>query len=195
MDALKRRGTPIDWNFDQFCSLAHLSGPAIRKGIASQWPAIDLIWDQFYAEKKKRYYELITEGHIRLMPGVQEILKFLASENKPCVVVTNSPSEQTNLIRSKLPILNTIPHWITREDYEHPKPHPECYLKAIRLYGKPGDSIIGFEDSIRGLEALKQTPALPVLICSPSHPLITPSILHGVLHFTSLGECLSSDRV
>jgi HAD superfamily hydrolase (TIGR01509 family) len=188
MDTLKKRGNPVDWDFNQFCSLAHLSGPAIRRGIVSQWPAIDPVWDQFYAEKKKRYYELLKKGCIRLMPGAKEVLTFLASENKTRVVVTNSPSEQTDLIRSQLPVLNTIPHWITRENYEHPKPSPECYLKAIDCYGKPNDQIVGFEDSVRGLAALKQTPALPVLICPLSHPLITPEVLVGALRFDSLND-------
>ena len=48
-------------------------------------------------------------------------------------VATNSFREQIDAIRAQLKPLQSIPHWITREDYEKQKPHPEAYLRAIQL--------------------------------------------------------------
>ena len=76
------------------------------------------------------------------------------SQDSRCVV-TNSNLAMINSIRARIPVFGSIQHWITREDYEKPKPDPECYLKAIALYGKKGDRIIGFEDSVRGLTSLE----------------------------------------
>ena len=69
-------------------------------------------------------------------------------------------------------VLKNIDHWITREDYINPKPNPECYLRAILLYGKKGDRMVGFEDTIKGINALLQTPAKPVLIGDIHHPQV-----------------------
>jgi beta-phosphoglucomutase len=119
------------------------------------------------------------------MPGVEDLLNHLQKHHIARCVVTNSFRQQVELIRSKLPLLNTIPHWITREDYKNPKPHPEGYLKAIELYGKKGGKVVGFEDTVRGLEALRQTSALPVLICSEHHPLLAVARQGRGLHFPS----------
>jgi HAD superfamily hydrolase (TIGR01509 family) len=181
------RGYKLDWSFSQFCQAAHLNSTAIREGIYADFPDLDPDWQTLYNEKKKNYFELIGAGKVELMPGVEKLLLELEKQKIPCCVVTNSFLEQMKLIRSQLKVLNTIPHWITREDYEKPKPSPESYFLAIELYAKPGDRIIGFEDSIRGLHALKETPALPVLICDSHHPLLE-MLGEGTLHFESLEQ-------
>ncbi|HEX2583476.1 MAG TPA: HAD family hydrolase, partial [Chlamydiales bacterium] len=133
---------------------------------------LDSDWTALYNEKKKIYFQLIEMGKVELMPGAEKLLLELERQKKRCAVVTNSSFEQVQLIRSQWKVLDAIAHWVTREEYEKPKPSAESYLRAIELYGKPEDRIIGFEDSIRGLQALKGTPALPVLICASTYPLL-----------------------
>ena len=191
INALSERGHTLDWSFLKFCQTAHLNAEALREVLCSQFPDLEADWKNFYEQKKKIYLELVAAGHTKLMPGVEDLLKALAENDIRRCVVTNSFYEQIALIRSQLPILQTIPNWITREYYEKPKPNAECYLKAIQLYGKAGDKIIGFEDSIRGIEALKATPALPVLICSASHPLLDLALNERVVHFESFEKIVS----
>lgn len=188
---LAARGCVIDWNFSQFCQLAHLNSEALKQAIYQKFPDLDPSWGVLYEEKKQIYYLLISKGSITLMPGVEKLLLQLQNKKIRSCVVTNSLHEQISLIRSQIPALQTIAHWITREDYERAKPHPECYLRAIELYGQKGDKIIGFEDSIRGLTALMQTPAQPVLVCSKDHPLLDSSLPTNVLHFSSMDEVIA----
>lgn len=185
VNMLAARGYMLDWSFSRYCQAAHLNSTAIREGIYAQFPTLDSDWQTLYNEKKKNYFELISSGKVELMPGVEALLVELDRQKKRSVVVTNSFFEQIQLIRAQLQILNLIPDWVTREDYEKPKPSPDGYLRAIQLYGKPGDRMIGFEDSIRGLQALQQTPALPILICESHHPLLEMAS-QGALHFESL---------
>jgi len=185
-NVLAKQGRDLGWSFARFCELAHLNAKAIREAIYAQFPDLDPNWELLYAEKKKTYFELICSGKVELMPGAELLLKALETAQINRCVVTNALLEQTVLIRSQLPILKTIPHWVTREEYEKPKPDPECYLRAIQLYGKKGDRIVGFEDSLRGVEALRGTPALPVLVCPSHHPLLEIALERGVLHFDSL---------
>ena len=171
--ALKKRGYSLDWSFFRYCEYAHLSADALRKALTEKFPSLAQDWTSFYQEKKESYVSLLQEGKISLMPGVEKLLIALEKRGTRRCVATHSSLQQVLLIRSQLPILDSIPHWITREDYHEPKPNPECYLKAISLYGKSKDRIIGFEDSLRGLEALKKTEkVLPVLICQGNHPLL-----------------------
>lgn len=179
----KKRGVEISWDFPRFCLSAHTSATKLQEDLLAEFPALGSVsWDILYAEKKEAYKQLLLEGKVSLMPGVKEILEFLQTNQIKRCVVTHSPSEQIEAIRLQNPILNTIPYWVTRELYTHPKPHPEAYLKAIALYAEPGDAIIGFEDTPRGLKALMGTRATPVLI---SHNLSFKEFGTHVLHAAS----------
>ena len=193
INMLARRGFTLDWSFSRYCEAAHLHADAIREGIYAQFPDLPPDWKMLYSEKKAAYQELLMSAKVELMKGVEPLLEALAKHDIRRCVVTHSPLDQIKLIRKHHAILETLPHWITREDYEKPKPSGECYLKAIQLYGKKGDRIIGFEDSIRGLKALLQTPAQAVLICPSHHPLLELSS-EGALHFESFEE-ISAEKL
>lgn len=137
----------------------------LQKAIFNTFPALqEYEWDHLYQEKKEAYAQLLHTQGASLMPGVQSLLEELARHDIKRCVVTHSAAEQVNLIREQIPVLNTIPNWITRADYSEPKPSPECYRQAIAKLGEKGDRIIGFEDSPRGLKALLGTEAKSVLV-------------------------------
>ncbi len=185
---LSRRGYKLSLSFANFLELAHFNSSAWKEALYVSIPDLEPNWQVLYEEKKAAYLELILTGKVELMPGAEKLLKALRESNARRCVVTHALFEQVLLIRAKIPILESLPKWITREDYEKPKPNPECYLKAIALYGKPGDRIIGFEDSVRGLKALKETPALPILICPKHYPLLEIALEEGGKHFESLAD-------
>jgi len=194
IDMMASRGYKLSWSFLRYCEVAHLDATALREALYSEFPDLSLDWPSLYAEKKKIYYELVSEGKVELMPGVESLLMELEKASIRRCVATNSFLDQIELIRSKIPLLQTIPYWITRENYEKQKPYPDAYLKAIELYEKPEDRIIGFEDSIRGLQALQGTKALPILICDAKHPLLGHAP-EGVVRFDSLDAIPSSARL
>lgn len=185
VNMLAKRGYKLDWSFQQFCSVAHFSATALREALYVQFPDLDLNWQQVYGEKIQAMEELLLSGKVELMPGAEKLLRALEKAGIQRCVVTHSPLPQIEMIRAGSPVLQSIPHWLTREDYTEPKPSPECYLRAIQLWGKEGDRVVGFEDSIRGLRALEGTPALPVLICEGHHPLVDMASEKSV-HFESL---------
>lgn len=184
--ALKKRGADLLWDFSLYSKLAHQNAVMIRKKLEEEFGPLVSDWDCFYEEKKEAYQLLLDQVPVDLMPGVEKLLSSLKEKKIKRCVVTHSPRAQIEKIVSKLPILQTIPYWITREDYHKPKPDPECYQKAIDLYAELSDSVIGFEDSLRGLHALQKTRALPVWICSKEHPLFNEK--ERVLHFSSFLE-------
>lgn len=185
------RGVNLDWDFNHYCQHAHYDPEALRKHIYSNFPQLhsqEPNWSILYAEKKSALCSLVREGSIHLMPGAKTLLQTLQEAHIARCVVTHSPEDLVQLIRRQNPILDTIPHWITREHYSHPKPHPECYLKAIEKLAKPTDKVIGFEDTPRGVRALMGTRAQPVLICQAQYPEIPTFVQSGVLHFPTLSD-------
>ena len=184
-------GFDLDWDFERYCQVAHYDPKALRIEIYKKFPLLESKepnWEILYKQKKEAIVHLVKEGAVHLMPGAYELLDALQKASIKRCVVTHSPDELVAAVRKKNEILNTIPYWITREDYQHPKPDPECYNKAIEKYAQKGDKIIGFEDTPRGIKALIATSAKSVLICQVHYPEIPQFIKQGALHFSSLLE-------
>lgn len=180
-----RYNTSLDWDYRRYVEIAHKSSEGLRNELLSLL-STSPDWDLLYKEKREIYLDLLKKGSLQLMPGVEKILTELSDARIKRCVVTHSPKEQVERIKTVLPILQSIPVWITREDYENPKPAPDGYLKAIELLADPGDKMIGFEDSLRGFQALSASGAFPVLICDPTHPQMADETLRGAKHFSSL---------
>ena len=194
----RRYGCEMDWDFQRFCHEAHGKAMGIWDPLAREFPRIFEIEPNreiLYEEKKKIYIQLLKNSPLKLMEGAACILKTLADKRAKRAVVTNSPREHIEIIKSSIPLLNTIPLWITREDYFHPKPSPEGYLKAIQQLGLPGDKIIGFEDTLKGLKALLSAGVESVLICPAQNPHVKEGLSLGAKHFESLQSIFDFNKI
>ncbi|MFI5343195.1 MAG: HAD family hydrolase [Chlamydiales bacterium] len=183
-----KRGYHLKWDFRRFSDAAHHQATGLRDNIYAEFPELQAqepVWSVLYEEKKTAFLELVEEGKVMLMAGVAELLEALAQANIKRCVVTHSSLSFITRIRAQNPLLDSIPHWITRENYTEPKPHPECYRYAIAQLAQPQDRVIGFEDSPRGLSALRETDATPVLICPPDYPELHSLITHPVKYYPS----------
>ncbi|MFA6118507.1 MAG: HAD family phosphatase [Parachlamydiales bacterium] len=191
VNMLRRRGYNLDWTFLRFCEVAHFDDDSLKEGVYSKFPNLyeeEPNWNVLKKEKNDNYLDLLKSSKVDLMKGVEALLNCLKKENKKLCVVTNSSKPMTDMIIAKQHLLKTIPHWITREDYLLPKPNPDGYLHAISLHGEAGDRIIGFEDSLRGLSALHQTPAQCVLIGNITDPKSKAMIPSDAFHFETFDD-------
>lgn len=182
-------GLNLEWDFNRYCQIAHYEHDGIKKQIFADYPSLKdkaPSWEVLYEQKKQSVIDLINEGAVHMMPGAEKLLAELEQKGIKRAVVTHSSEALVDPIRRQNPILDTIPAWITRHEYTHPKPHPECYLKAIEKLAVAGDRVIGFEDTPRGLKALMQTEAQPILICQVKYPEIPLFIKNGAFHYSSL---------
>lgn len=183
-----QRGVTLTWDFERYCQAAHYNSTALRDQIYASFPALhrqEPRWEVLYEEKRHAIMELLNQGVIHLMPGVKTLLEQLEKHRIKRCVVTHSADALVQAVRKSNPLLNSIPDWMTRHDYTHPKPHPECYLKAIKKIAEPGDNVIGLEDTPRGLAALLETSAKPVLISTINYPEIPLFLQKGASHFPS----------
>lgn len=186
MELARRRGCPLSWDFQRFCVEAHGKAMGFFDGWEREYP--DLFKQgpaksELYEEKKRIYLELLQKTPLKLMEGVESLLDVLDAAQVKMAVVTNSPKDQIAIIQNALPQLKKIPLWLTREEYANPKPSPEGYLKAISLLGAPGDRIIGFEDTLKGLKALIAAGVEGTLICPVDHEHVEEGIRLGARHF------------
>jgi HAD superfamily hydrolase (TIGR01509 family) len=192
-----QRGIDLNWSFNRYSSAAHHHATGLRDSIYAEFPSLfaqEPDWGILYKEKKQALLDLLSEGHAELMPGAADLLAALEKCGIKRCVVTHSALNLIQIIRSQNPILDTIPNWITREDYTHPKPDPECYQVAVERLANDGDRIIGFEDSPRGLNALLQTPAKPVLICPPDSPYLKHILTAQLTYYPSFSTISDNDH-
>ncbi len=182
-------GFSIPWDFFQYCEYAHYSSTGLRDATYEEFPKLQAQhpdWHVFYVDKKRIYQDLIETVPLEFMHGVPALLEALKKENIPRAVATNSTKQQIDVFKRRMPLLQTIPLWVTREDYEKAKPNPDAYLTALdKLQGK---NAIGFEDSFRGIQALQKAKVPPVLICPEEHPQLENPELVNVPFFSSFEE-------
>lgn len=194
------RGFSLSWTFERFCQSAHTDDASkLKKDIYSELPELYQMepnWTVLYQEKKDCYMEVLQKQAPSLLPGAKQLLNYLDQYQIRHCVVTNSTKEQVQTIISTNPDLKTIPYWITREDYQNPKPAPDAYITAINQHARDNDSIIGFEDSVKGIRSLLHTKALPVFVNQhPSSDLEEEIQTGKVLYFANLEELLARDEL
>jgi beta-phosphoglucomutase len=188
-------GFELPWDFREYCLIAHRGGPSLQNAVYGLFPELKVKqpdWEFLREVKKEIYLEILKSAKLDLLPGVEEMLRTLSAADKKRAVVTHSTKQEIDLIRARLPLLNEIPHWITREDYVKCKPAPDSYLKAMELFGESSHRTIGFEDSERGIQALLSAGCKPIWVLDYNHPEIPALTAKGVSHFTSFHKLLAS---
>jgi HAD superfamily hydrolase (TIGR01509 family) len=113
----------------------------------------------------------LMEGGIPLKPGVVELLDFLADRGLPLAVATSSERRTAERHLSHAGLLDRFTALVTRDDVEHPKPHPDIYLEAARRLGAAPQRCLAFEDSNIGLEAAHAAGAMAFMVPDLLQPL------------------------
>ncbi|MBM3191381.1 MAG: HAD family phosphatase [Chlamydiae bacterium] len=193
---LAKRNLVLPWDFATYCSYAHQKTAIFAEAIFTLFPALreeNPNWMELREEKVAIYQKLLLTQPVALMPGVEEMLHFLARHHKSIYVVTNATRDQLEAIQPQHKVFRAITAWVSREDYEHPKPAPDSYLKAMELYSKKPFKGIGFEDAVRGIQALKAASLTPVWILPSGYARPATKELEGVYVFSSFHELLNRD--
>lgn len=151
----KKFGCVIPWDFHAYCVKAHTQSMGLKKAFLELFPEKETVWHDLYHQTKLYFTNLVKQNPLPLMPGVETFLNMLIAHDKKLAVVTNSSTSMVLSIIEKQPLLEKIPLWITREDYVNAKPEPDGYLKALDILSLNKENTCGFEDSPRGMRALK----------------------------------------
>lgn len=192
-ETLKTLGYQLSWDFTKYLNVAHFKAEGIEEEVYKDFPELkkkEPVWKNIYRIKRETYLSMLKEQNIEWMPGALELIEALNELKVKSAVVTHSDLQQVNIIKAKLKELSLITHWVTREDYTHPKPSSDCYKYAISHYAPKEARVIGFEDSPRGLSALLGTDAVPILVTTTPYQEIDFFRKQGVVRLRSLNETM-----
>ncbi len=103
-------------------------------------------------EVRNVYYQEYLRTEDIEIEGVLETLDVLAGEYMMGIITTSKPPDFA-LIHERRSILDHMEFYLTREDYERAKPHPEPYLRGLQRFGAIAAETVVIEDSARGLKS------------------------------------------
>jgi HAD superfamily hydrolase (TIGR01509 family) len=98
------------------------------------------------------YYQASLRTQAIEIEGVVETLAEL-SQYVRMAIVTTSKRVDFDLIHEKRQIRRFMDFVLMREDYEHPKPHPEPYVTGLTRFRAAREETLIVEDSLRGLNS------------------------------------------
>ena len=131
--------------------------------------------DGFHIDAFRQHYSghtrRLLEAGIPLKPGVVELLDFLAGRGLPLAVATSAARSTAEHHLGRAGLLDRFSAVATRDDVEHPKPHPGVYLEAARRLGVAPERCIAFEDSNVGLTAAHAAGAMAFMVPDILEPL------------------------
>ena len=107
------------------------------------------------AERKETLFRERAAGATEMLPGVRELLDFLAEQAVPTAIVTSAPRRNLDLILDALGLAGVFTALVSEEDAAHGKPHPEGFLVAAARAGVAPAACVVIEDAPAGLQAAK----------------------------------------
>lgn len=105
-------------------------------------------------QKRNELYQHELEHQPLAITGVRETLQALRP-HFTMGIVTSSRRSHFDTIHRRTGFIEFFDFALTAEDYEHCKPAPDPYLKAIERSGFPAAACLAIEDAPRGLIAAR----------------------------------------
>ena len=73
---MRKVGFSLNWTFARYCQAAHYSAEGLKVQIYEALPELykkEPNWDILYSYKRQRVIELLENGCVSLMPGVDKL--------------------------------------------------------------------------------------------------------------------------
>jgi HAD superfamily hydrolase (TIGR01509 family) len=133
---------------DQFKEISLKRGESTLQLAAGNGISIEQIG--FLRAERDRIYAESLGSQSWAIDGVEGVLRALHGKVR-MGVVTSTRREHFEIAHAQTGLSKYLDFVVTREDCEHPKPHPEPYLTSIQRYRLRPENCIVVEDSERGL--------------------------------------------
>ena len=160
----EEQGLPWRWDEARYARLLHVTGGTERlladfaerpEAPRSETERLALA-RTIHRRKNEVYAELLAAGTITARPGVLRLMHEAAEAGVAQAIATTT--SRVNLEGLCTHLLG--PQWregfgavVCGEDVREKKPHPEAYLRAVRLLGVKASEALAIEDSPPGLAA------------------------------------------
>ena len=146
----EEHGRPLSAE-EYYDRLAGHSDPEIvRMWLGPEHPDVDTV----IAQRTALYVAAVADGS-SISEDVRDAVRY-AAERVPVAVVSGAARAEIEPVLDAAGLAAAIQVVVSVDDVAHGKPHPEGYLRALELLGRPepGDIVV-FEDTDAGIAAAK----------------------------------------
>ena len=142
------------------CRLYHPEHPGLEHEIKGS--TLTQIYDRWFSGPLAKEQAVITQRldafeaqmTYEYIEGFEALIADLHANGVKTAVVTSSNVPKMESVYRAQPQFKTLFDAIlTSEDFEHSKPHPDCYLKGAARFGVNPAECVVFEDSFNGLKS------------------------------------------
>ncbi len=112
--------------------------------------------DRIGDDKEARYRELVREGGLRCLPGVERLLASLGAAGWRQAVASSAPRANVEAVLAVLGNGGFFDALVAGEDVRRGKPDPEVFLLAASRLGVPPAHCVVVEDAPAGIEAARR---------------------------------------
>ncbi|HVY76845.1 MAG TPA: HAD family phosphatase [Puia sp.] len=137
--------------------------------------------DHWSMEKERRYQNAFLPA-MKLIPGLEDLLKKAHAENIPMAIGSAAIPFNIDFVLDHLGIRKYFRAIVSAEDVTISKPDPETFLKAAALLNADPKSSLLFEDAPKGVEAGDRA-GMPAIVLTTMHSREEFSSYGNVLHF------------
>ena len=112
--------------------------------------------DEQTISRQREVHDVYYQEYLRTEDiEIEDVLQTLAelADTYRMGIVTSCKRTDFALIHEKRSILDYMEFYLTLEDFERAKPHPEPYLKGLQRFGATAAETVVVEDSARGLNS------------------------------------------
>ena len=128
-----------------------------------RWCGLDDPWERLAVESNAIFLGLLEE-HLRIMPGLVELLDALEAAGTPKAIATGSDRRLAETCLASFDLDARFEFLMTGDDVARGKPHPEIYLAAAERLGVEPHETLVLEDSQNGCKAAAAAGAFTVAV-------------------------------
>lgn len=164
MAVLKKAGYPAEMaDVVPYTGIANPERwPKYREALRLEATAEDLIkW------QTEMIVEVFKNSEMVALPGIPELLEYIANKSIPIAVGSASQPELINLVLTKLDIARYFSAVVSCEDVSRGKPAPDVFLRAAEKLGADPSHCVVIEDAPVGVQAAKNAGMTCIAYRSP----------------------------
>jgi beta-phosphoglucomutase len=138
-------------------------------------------------EQKEETYRQLYRPHLRLMPGVRELLAKLKAAAVPIAIASSAPPENRAMVIDGLALRDYLTVVVAAEGLPG-KPAPDVFLAAARQLGVDPAECLAFEDAVSGVQAAARAGMLvgAVTTNNSAETLLAAGAAFAIADFTSI---------
>ena len=168
-DAFAAEGLPYSWDEETYGRWLSVHGgvrriEAFLEEVGRPEAERRELAGRLHAEKTRLLREMIDAGRIPPRPGMVELLDHLATSGVRLGVATVGSAGWVNHLLGRLFPGAAFEVVVTGADVAEKKPHPGCYLQALKDMAVAPDAALAVEDSATGLASARAAGLVCVVV-------------------------------